>query len=273
MPGGPLEGRSVHNGTGGAEGFFLFLFFFVHAASWISVPQPGITGIKPKPKPQPHPTPVAEEVPGIEFWGQKWFPPPHPAHPAGKSQPSQIPSQLEPFHEPLVEFCPPPLHAKHHIAQKMHLFSPGKPGEGQKEEKWGVSEKRDKAVASWFFILSGCFMPTRGEKIIIWCLHCLRDHHSPLSLSESGSGSCKSCPTLRNPVDCSPPGSSVHEILQARTLEWLPFPSPGDLPNPGIKPKSPALQADSLPPELPGKLLLKTTVSEKSLRFSPLLWT
>ena len=33
----------------------------------------------------------------------------------------------------------------------------------------------------------------------------------------------------------------------------LPFPPPGDLPNPGIKPRSPALQASSLPPELPGK--------------------
>ena len=33
----------------------------------------------------------------------------------------------------------------------------------------------------------------------------------------------------------------------------MPFPSPGDLPNPGIKPRSPALQADSLPAELPGK--------------------
>ena len=37
--------------------------------------------------------------------------------------------------------------------------------------------------------------------------------------------------------------------------EWsgLPFPSPGDLPNPGIEPVSPVLQADSLPPESPGK--------------------
>ena len=33
----------------------------------------------------------------------------------------------------------------------------------------------------------------------------------------------------------------------------LPFPSPGDLPNPGIEPRSPALQADSLPTELQGK--------------------
>ena len=34
----------------------------------------------------------------------------------------------------------------------------------------------------------------------------------------------------------------------------LPFPSSGDLPDPGIEPRSPALQADSLPPEPPGKL-------------------
>ena len=53
------------------------------------------------------------------------------------------------------------------------------------------------------------------------------------------------CPTLCNPVDCSPPGSSVHGILQVRILEWGPFPSPGDLPDPEIKPRSPALQADS----------------------------
>ena len=55
-------------------------------------------------------------------------------------------------------------------------------------------------------------------------------------------------------MDCSTPGSSVHEILQARILECgLPFLSPGDLPDPGIKLGSPALQADSLPSEPPGK--------------------
>ena len=31
----------------------------------------------------------------------------------------------------------------------------------------------------------------------------------------------QSCPTLCNPIECSPPGPSVHEILQARTLEWV----------------------------------------------------
>ena len=48
------------------------------------------------------------------------------------------------------------------------------------------------------------------------------------------------------PMDCSPPSFSVHGILQARVLEWGPFPPPGDLPHPGIEPRSPALQADSL---------------------------
>ena len=44
-------------------------------------------------------------------------------------------------------------------------------------------------------------------------------------------------------------------ILQARILEWLAMPSPGDLPNPGIEPSSPALRADSLLTEQPGKPL------------------
>ena len=49
------------------------------------------------------------------------------------------------------------------------------------------------------------------------------------------------------------PWTIVHGILQARILEWVTFPSPGDLPNPGIKPRSPILQADSLPAEPQGK--------------------
>ena len=39
-------------------------------------------------------------------------------------------------------------------------------------------------------------------------------------------------------MDCSPPGSSVHEIFQARIWNGLPFPTPGNLPDPGIKPTS-----------------------------------
>ena len=37
--------------------------------------------------------------------------------------------------------------------------------------------------------------------------------------------SLQSCPTLCDPMDCSPPGSSVHGVLQARTLEWIAMPS------------------------------------------------
>jgi len=54
----------------------------------------------------------------------------------------------------------------------------------------------------------------------------------------------QSRPNLCDPVDSSPPGSSVHEILQARMLEWVAFPFSRDLPDPGIDSRSPALQAD-----------------------------
>ena len=47
-----------------------------------------------------------------------------------------------------------------------------------------------------------------------------------------------------NPTYCSPPGSSVHG--DSSGWSGLPCPLPGDLPNPGIEPRSPALQADSL---------------------------
>ena len=43
------------------------------------------------------------------------------------------------------------------------------------------------------------------------------------------------------------------EFSRQEYWSGLPFPSPGDLPNPGIKPGSPALQADALPSEPPGK--------------------
>ena len=61
----------------------------------------------------------------------------------------------------------------------------------------------------------------------------------------------QSCPAPQ-PVDCSPPGSSVHGILQTRILEWVAMPSSRGLPDPGIEPRSPALQADSLPSGPPG---------------------
>ena len=51
-------------------------------------------------------------------------------------------------------------------------------------------------------------------------------------------------------MDCSSlPGSSVRGIFQARVLERVAIPSPGDLPSPWIEPGSPALQTDALPSE------------------------
>ena len=72
--------------------------------------------------------------------------------------------------------------------------------------------------------------------------------------SESESEVAQSCATLCDPMKCSLPGSSVHGILQARILRntrWsgLPFPSPGDLPNPGMEPGSPTWQANALTSE------------------------
>ena len=82
---------------------------------------------------------------------------------------------------------------------------------------------------------------------------------SSLHLSEGEGEVTQSCPTLCDPVDCSghplcdpvdcsPPASS-------RRGYWnrLSFPSPGGFPNPGIKPRSPTLEADTLTSEPPGK--------------------
>ena len=59
--------------------------------------------------------------------------------------------------------------------------------------------------------------------------------------------------TLCDPMDCSLPGSSAHGVSRQEYWSGLPCPPPGNLPNPGIKPGSAALQADSLPSEPRGK--------------------
>ena len=76
----------------------------------------------------------------------------------------------------------------------------------------------------------------------------------------------KSCPNLWDPMDYSPLGSSVHGILQARILEWAAIPFPGELPDPGIRPASPALAGGFFTTEPPGKPLHPLTHLEK---FSP----
>ena len=70
------------------------------------------------------------------------------------------------------------------------------------------------------------------------------------------------------------PWTAAHQVPLSmefsRQEYWsgLPFPSPGDLPNPGIEPRSPTLQADSLPSEPPGKPINKVHLGF----INPLLW-
>ena len=77
----------------------------------------------------------------------------------------------------------------------------------------------------------------------------------------------QSCLTLCDPMELSPPGSSVHGYSPMRSQEYwsgLPCPPPGDLSNPRIKLRSPSLQGDSLPSEPPGKPM-KTGMGSLSL--------
>ena len=79
------------------------------------------------------------------------------------------------------------------------------------------------------------------------------------TIVSTGKGSCGICvcsvtsvmSDSLDPMDCSPPGSSVHRISRQEYWSGLPCPRPGDLPEPGIKPASPA---NSLITEPPGKL-------------------
>ena len=66
----------------------------------------------------------------------------------------------------------------------------------------------------------------------------------------------RSCPTLYDPVHCSPPGSSVHGLLQARILEWVAISSFRGSSPPGIEPTS------LLSPALAGGFLTTSTTSE-----------
>ena len=67
------------------------------------------------------------------------------------------------------------------------------------------------------------------------------------------------CPTLCDPMDCSPPGSSVRGDSPGKNT-GVGCPPPGDLPNLGIEPRSPSLQVDSLLSEPPGKPYEKCTL-------------
>ena len=87
---------------------------------------------------------------------------------------------------------------------------------------------------------SGAWSTSDTQMIPLWCQKVKRNKKA----SWWGWKKVKvlvtqACPTLFIPMDNSPPGSSVHTILQAKYWSGLLFPSPGDLPNPGAEPKSP----------------------------------
>ena len=118
-------------------------------------------------------------------------------------------------------------------------------------------------TVGWSWSRCGCafhvgWRPVDGFDVVLKCcvfLGCckcvcvlrLRAQVHSLVRNRSESDSLPVVSDLGDPVDC------IHGLLQARILGWVAFPSPGDLPNQGIKPMSPALQADSLPAEPPGK--------------------
>ena len=104
----------------------------------------------------------------------------------------------------------------------------------------------------WF---SGCFMVILCLGISVSCrqfvnVYVYLTYWSFVLESESISG--WSPVWLCDATDWSSSGSSVHGILQQEYWSGLPCPSPGDLPDQGIEPGYPALQADSLPSEPPG---------------------
>ena len=76
---------------------------------------------------------------------------------------------------------------------------------------------------------------------------------------ERALSSLQSCLTLCEPVDSSPPGSSVHGILRQEYGTGWPCPPPGDLPNPGIELISPALAGEFFTTETPGEPLLSVS--------------
>ena len=99
------------------------------------------------------------------------------------------------------------------------------------------------------FCLNGLFLLSKGLKknkntldikANVLCILKGREREA-LSLYNCCCLVAQSCPTLCYPMDCSPPDPSVHEISQARILEWILFPSLGDLPDQRIEPKSPTL--------------------------------
>ena len=107
--------------------------------------------------------------------------------------------------------------------------------EGERAAGWRREQEKKETFVS--------FVPTVSHLYHSWCFGNIHLFNSQtknlgeveLSLLCVCAKLLHLCPTLCDPMDCSPPGSSVHGILQAGILEWIAMPLPGDLPDPGIK--------------------------------------
>ena len=117
------------------------------------------------------------------------------------------------------------------VSQFMWKLSTGKTNLWWEKMLWGevILKRNTKFLIDWNFLYLDCGSLQRFYMYIYCC--CLVT---------------KSCSTLMTPCTGSPPGSSVMGFPRQEYWNGSPFPSPGDLPSPGIKPTSPALQRDSL---------------------------
>ena len=106
----------------------------------------------------------------------------------------------------------------------------------------------------------GSSLPGKGEAIVLFPPDSVsivlfstggQGSRQPTALSrysqEESESQVESCPILCDPMDCSLLGSPSMGFSRQEYWSGSPFPSPGDLPNPGVEPRSPASQADAPP--------------------------
>ena len=123
---------------------------------------------------------------------------------------------------------------------------------------WEDPLEKEMAIYSSILAWKIPWMEEPGRLQSMWSQRVGHDFTFTFILSAAATAaaakSLQSCPTLCNPINGSPAGSSVHEIFQARILEWVAISfSRGSSQPRGQTRWSPALQADSLPTELQGK--------------------
>ena len=116
---------------------------------------------------------------------------------------------------------------------------------------FGISFSREEVTKAWVESIFRC-LDRISINIMEYVLRYWDTQHTPDKALEGEGEVAQSCPTLCDPVASLSMGFSRQEYWSG-----LPFPFPGDLPDPGIKPGSPALEADALTSEPPWKPILK----------------